>query len=236
MNRMTTTTVRKPTQRAFDDCRTTWAARSGLSSTLRVAGGDENRSTGAGSAGGRGTGSRCSGSPSGVSVIGPLGGQDGTNRSSDAPRRRARRDEARLAEGDRERPERDLAGIDGQGAGRVDRDREAVHAPRRGPELGAIGLGPEPVVARAVARALEPEVLEAWVRLAAEVRAALVERADVEGLAVPGRVLARDEPLLSGVVQDDEGPCLRVVRREAFLDRQGRVLELDRVQVADRDR
>src|SRR6476659_5980470 len=137
MNRITTTTVRKPTQRAFEDWRTTWAARSGLSSTLRVAGGDENRSTGAGSVGGRGTGSRCSGSPSGVSVIGPLGGRNGTIGSSDAARRCARRDEARLAEGDRQRAERDLARVDRERAGGVDRDREAVHAPRRGPELGA---------------------------------------------------------------------------------------------------
>src|SRR3954453_7098912 len=39
MNRMTTTTARNPTQRAFDDWRTTWAARSGDSSTERGAGG-----------------------------------------------------------------------------------------------------------------------------------------------------------------------------------------------------
>ena len=51
-------TPRKPTHRAFDDWRTTCAARSGLSSTARVDGGEVNRSTGAGSTGGRGTGRR----------------------------------------------------------------------------------------------------------------------------------------------------------------------------------
>ena len=55
---MTTTTARKPTQRAFDDCRTTWAARSGVSSTERIDGGDVKRSTGATSAGGRVAGRR----------------------------------------------------------------------------------------------------------------------------------------------------------------------------------
>ena len=74
------TVARKPTQRAFDDWRTTCAARSGESSTARIEGGDVNRSTGATSAGGRVAGSRCSdpgsgpvGSLPGVSVIGLLG-------------------------------------------------------------------------------------------------------------------------------------------------------------------
>ena len=89
-----------------------------------------------------------------------------------------------------------------------------------GPNWAPSALMPEPVVARAVARALEPEVLEARVRLAAEVRAALVERPDVERRAVAGRVLAGEEPLLAGVEQDHEGARLRVVGREALLDRQ----------------
>ena len=67
-------------------------------------------------------------------------------------------------------------------------------------------------------------------------RAALVEGANVEGLAVAGGVLAGDEPLLARVVQDHEGAGLRVVGREAFLDREGGVLQLDGVEVADLDR
>ena len=114
------TTPRKPTQRAFDDWRTTCAARSGVSSTARTDGGEVNRSTGATSAGGRGTGRRSSGSRPGVSVIGPLAGRIGRGRSSDAAGRRARRDQAGLAERDRQRPERDLAGVDGQDARAVD--------------------------------------------------------------------------------------------------------------------
>ena len=105
-----------------------------------------------------------------------------------------------------------------------------------GPNCGAVRLDPEPVVARPVARALQPEVLQARVRLAAEVRAALVERADVERRAVAGRVLAGQEALLAGVDQDDERAGLGVVGREALVDRQRRVLELDRLEVADRDR
>src|SRR6478609_8880290 len=207
MNRITTTTPRKPTQRALDDWRTTWAALSGVSSTARTDGADVNRSTGATSAGGRGTGSRSSGSsPSGsrpgVSLTESLDGGIGSGRSSDAARRSAWRDQAGLAEGDGERSERDLAGIDGQHTRAVDSDREAIHPARCGAVCGAVGLDPEAVVARAVARALEPEVLEARVRLAAEVRAALVESAHVESRAVARRVLARQEPLLARVVQD----------------------------------
>src|SRR6476620_5190268 len=99
MNRITTTTPRKPTQRAFEDWRTTWAARSGVSSTARTDGADVNRSTGATSAG-------------------------------------------------------DRAGIDGQNAGAVDGDREAIHPARSRAIRGTVGLYPEPVVTRAVARAL----------------------------------------------------------------------------------
>src|SRR6186713_2038905 len=239
MNRITTTTPRKPTQRAFEDWRTTWAARSGVSSTARTDGAAVNRSTGATSAGGRGTGSRSAGSsPSGSrpdvslteALVGGIGG-----RSSDAARRGAWRDQAGLAERDGQRSEGDLAGVDGQHAGAVDGDREAIHPARRRAVGGAVGLDPEPVVARAVTRALEPEVLEARVRLATEVRAALVEGADVEPCTIARRVLTRQEPLLTGVEQDHEGARLGVVGGEAFLDRQRRVLQLDRVQVADSD-
>ncbi len=72
--------ARKPTQRAFDDERTIWAARSGVSVRLRAAGGALKRSTGAGSADGRVAGSRCSGSPPGVSVIDLLVGRVGSRR------------------------------------------------------------------------------------------------------------------------------------------------------------
>src|SRR5213075_2393886 len=119
MNRITTTTARKPTHRAFDDERTTWAARSGGKSTLRIAGGEVKRSTGAGSAGSRGTGRRCSGPRSGVSLIGLPGAAAGrracgdaqSRRASDAPGRRARGDQARLTERDGQWTERDLAGV-----------------------------------------------------------------------------------------------------------------------------
>src|SRR6478672_1182470 len=118
MNSTTTTTARKPTHRAFEDERTTCAARSGVSSTERTGGGEVNRSTGATSAGGRGTGSRCPGSSpggsSGVSLIGLPGGRSVRIDASDAPGRRPRRDEARLAERDGQRAEGDLAGVDGQ--------------------------------------------------------------------------------------------------------------------------
>ncbi len=72
-----TITARKPTQRALADWRTTWAARSGVNSSLRTDGGDVNRSAGARSSGGRIAGSRPSGARSsgsrpGVSVIGLL--------------------------------------------------------------------------------------------------------------------------------------------------------------------
>src|SRR5688572_30279642 len=147
---MTITVARKPTHRAFDDCLTTWAARSGVSSNLRRAGGAVKRSTGAGVTGGRVAGRRCSGSSlsgssPGVSVIGLLE-PFGRSSASDATGRRSRRDDARLAQGDGERPEGDLARVDGQDTLTIDRDREAVHAPRRRSVLGAIGLDPETVV------------------------------------------------------------------------------------------
>src|SRR4029079_5034356 len=137
MNRITNTTPRKPTQRAFEDWRTTWAARSGVSSTARTDGAAVNRSTGATSAGGRGTGSRSSGSRPDSSLTEALvGGVDG--RSSDAARRGARRDQTGLAERDGQRSEGDLAGVDGQHAGAVDGDRESIHPARGGAVRGAV--------------------------------------------------------------------------------------------------
>ena len=58
----------------------------------------------------------------------------------------------------------------------------------------------------------------------------------MRALPFAGRVLAGQESLLAGVEQDDERARLRVVGREALVDRERRVLELDRLEVADRDR
>src|SRR3989304_2753985 len=60
------------------------------------------------------------------------------------------------------------------------------------------GLDPQPVVPRAVAGALQPEVLEAWIGLAAEMRAALVEGPDIERGPVALRVLSWRELLAGG--------------------------------------
>src|SRR6188508_1095922 len=196
---MTTTTARKPTQRALADWRTTWAARSGVSSKRRMGGAEVNRSVSetTGTDASAGTGRRCSGSEPGA-ASGVVPGSVGWSVLSDAARRRTRRDDARLPDGDGQGAEGDLAGVDGQHAAAVHADPEAVHAPRRRAVLGALGLDAQPVVARPVAGALHPEVLEARVRLAAQVRAALVQRADVQRGPIAGRVLARDEALLDG--------------------------------------
>src|SRR4029078_13295542 len=94
-------TTRQRTQRALAACRTTPAARSGVSSNLRTDGGDEKRSAGAGTVGsGRGAGGRSSGGRPGVSVIGLLGRRGGGG-SLDAAGGAARRYHARLAQRDR---------------------------------------------------------------------------------------------------------------------------------------
>src|SRR3954453_11493050 len=193
MNRLVIVTARNPIQRAFADWRTIRPARSGVRALRGAGGGPEKRSAGTGADAGRGAGSRswASSRGPGWSVIGLLGG-----RWSDAAGGGARRDDPRLAHGDRERAEGDLAGVDREDAVVVDGDAEAVHGARRRPVLGARGLLAEPVVARAVARALEPEVLDARVGLAAEVRTALVERAHVHRMAVARLVVARDVALL----------------------------------------
>src|SRR5688572_17637975 len=87
-------------------------------------------------------------------------------RGSDASGRRPRRNDPRLAQRDRQRTERDLAGVERQDTFGVDALGEAVHAARRGAELRTGGLDAEPVVARAVARALQPEIADARIRLA----------------------------------------------------------------------
>ena len=94
---------------------------------------------------------------------------------------------------------------------------------------------PEAVVARAVARALQPVVAQARVRLAAQVRAALVQRPHVQRGAVARRVLAGHELLARRVDQHDVGPSRLVVDREALGERERRVLGLDVVDRADLD-
>ena len=130
---------------------------------------------------------------------------------------------------------RDLAGIDGEDPVVVDDRREAVHPARRGAVLGAGRLDAEPVVARPVAGAFHPVVLDAGVRLAAEVRAALVERANVERGPVAGLVVAGDELLAARVDQDDEGTGVRVVGREALVERDRAVLGLHVRVLRERD-
>src|SRR5690242_17480751 len=113
MNRLVMTTARNPSQRAFADWRTIRPARSGVRSLRWAEGGAEKRSAGTGADAGRGAGSRswASSRGPGSSVIGYLGG-----RWSDAPGGGARRDDPRLADGDRQRAEGDLAGVDGEHA------------------------------------------------------------------------------------------------------------------------
>src|ERR1019366_5688852 len=78
-----------------------------------------------------------------------------------------------------------------------------------------------------MAGAFEPEVLEAGIGLAAEVRAALVQRPDVDAAALARRVGAGHEFLARRVDQDHVGLGRAVVGREPVLDRQARVLGLD---------
>src|SRR5262245_41132857 len=126
-------TARKPIQRAFADWRTMRPVRSGVRSIRCADAGAEKRADGTGADDGLVAGRRSwasSGRP-GWSVIDLLGA-----RWSDAAGGGARRDDPGLADGDRQRPEGDLAGVHGQHAVRVDDDAEAVHAPRRRPVLG----------------------------------------------------------------------------------------------------
>src|SRR5512141_65673 len=179
-------TARKAIMRALPLCLTICAARCSVRPTVWACWPAEKRSIaallGVGTAGSRG-------------VTAPVGSSGRGTRSrpvfssliswspSDAALRGARRDEPRLAEWHGQRAQGDLGRVDRQDAV-LDRVREAVKAARRRAELA--DLGPQPVVARAVAGALEPVVGGAEVGLAAKVRAALVKRAHVgvEALAV----------------------------------------------------
>ena len=87
---------------------------------------------------------------------------------------------------------------------RVDLDREPVHRAVGRPVLRASRLDPHAVVARLVARAVEPEVLDARVRPAAQVRADLRQGPDVERGAVAGRVAARGPAAARRVDRHDE--------------------------------
>src|SRR3954453_11202050 len=238
MKRLGIVTARKPIQRAFADWRTIRPVRSGVRSLRCADGAAEKRSAGTGADAGRGAGpggragrrSWASSRGPGSSVIGYRGGW-----RSDAPGRGARRDDPRLAHRDGERAEGDLAGVDRERAVGVDGDAEAVHGARRRPVLRSGGLLAEAVVVGPVTRALEPEVLDARVGLAAEVRAALVERPDVGRVPVARLVVARDVPLLRRVDEDHERLRARVVRREPLVDGELRVLGLHVVLGADDD-
>src|SRR5829696_5568245 len=235
-NRPTIVTARNAAQRAFADWRTILAARSGVRSLRCADAGAENRSVaGSGADDGTGAGRRSSGGRPGWSVIGLLGGAGGCRAALDAAGGRTRRLDAGLPDGDGQRAQGDLAGVDRQDPVVADLDAEAVHPARRGAVLRACRLDAQPVVARPVARALEPEVLEARVGLAAEMRAALVQRADVDVRPVAGGVLARNEPLLAGVDEDDERLGGAVVGGEALVDRQRGVGGDHLVQGADPD-
>ena len=102
----------------------------------------------------------------------------------------------------------------------VDLDREPVHRAVRRPELRPFGLDAEPVIARLVARAVEPEVLDARVRSAAEVRTDLRDGTDVQRRALAGRVGPRSPCTAGRIDRHDEGPRVRHVRGEAVGDGQ----------------
>src|SRR5207244_615041 len=210
------------------------AARSGESSKLWAVGGAVKRSGGAISAAGRGTGrGRSRGTPPGpggvtssggrgtgvrpgssvIELLGVVSGRRCSPRGLQATRRRLGRDDARLAERYRQGPQRDLARIEGEHSVLVHRTREAVHAPRCRSVLRAQRLDAKPVIARAVAGAFEPEVLQARVRLAAEMRAALVQGPHVDRSALAALVLAGQELLATRVDQDDEPDGVRHVGR-----------------------
>src|SRR5215203_1264712 len=140
-------TARNPAQRAFADWRTILAARSGVRSFRCADGGAAKRSAGTGADDGRGAGRRSSGGRPGWSVIGLLGGQAGGRRTgSDAAGGRAWRDDPGLPDGDGQRAQRELAGVDGEDPVGVDLHAEAVHAAGGGTPLGPGDLDPEAVV------------------------------------------------------------------------------------------
>src|SRR3990172_6126193 len=187
MNTSTKRMAHRPTLRALALWRTIWAARSSVSPTVWAVSGAVKRSMLGGTASRRASsrpvdargspgpeisgGVACSPGPPGWvgSVIDPRGRLEAQGAGG--------RDQARLAEVDRQRPQGQAGGVHEEDPLRVDLDRPAIHAPRRRAELR--DLDPQAVVARAVAGALEPLAAVAEVRLAAEVRAALVERAHV---------------------------------------------------------
>src|SRR4051812_15223092 len=232
MNRLVIVTARKPIQRAFADWRTIRPVRSGVRSLRCADGAAEKRSAGTGADAGRGAGSRswASSRGPGSSVIGDLGGW-----RADAPGGGGGRGDSRLAPRDGGRGGGGLAGVGWERGGGGDGDAEAVHGARRRPVLRSGGLLTQAVVAGPVTRALEPEVLDARVGLAAEVRAALVEGPHVGRVPVAVLVVVGDVPLLRRVDEDHERLGARVVRREPLVDRQLGVLGLDVVVGPDDD-
>src|SRR3954471_8162774 len=144
MNRLVIVTARKPIHRAFADWRTIRPDRSGVRSLRCADGAAVKRSAGTGADAGRGAGRRswASSRGPGWSVIVLLG-----RAVSDAPGGGARRDDAGLADGDRERAQRDLAGVDDEGAVVLDAVPSPVHRPGRRTVRRAGGLLAEAVVA-----------------------------------------------------------------------------------------
>ena len=84
-----------------------------------------------------------------------------------------------------------------------------------------------------MAGALEPVGLDARIRLAAKVWAALIEGADIQRRSVASEIFAGDELWSRGVNEHDEGACLLEVDRVALGEWEACVLILQRVEGAD---
>ena len=84
-----------------------------------------------------------------------------------------------------------------------------------------------------MAGALEPVGLDARIRLAAKVWAALIEGANIQRRSVAGQILTRDELWSRGVNEHDEGACLLEVDRVALGEWEACVLILQCVEGAD---
>src|SRR5262245_13209227 len=140
MNRLTKTTVRKPTQRAAADWRTIPAERAGVSPAVARTGGGAVKRSAVSCDGGTVAGSRSSGvvpssKPFAVSSgtgAGVFGVSSVIEPSSDAAGGGPRRDDAGLADRNRQRAERDLPRVEREHAAAVHAGREAIHAPRCG--------------------------------------------------------------------------------------------------------
>ena len=169
--------ARKATLRALPLWRTICAERSSVSPTACARGPAEKRSTLAALARRRRRQRRAAGAQSLARrqlAAGPLVAHM-------QPVGRLGRDEPGLAERDRQRAEGDLGWC--RRSARRPRCVCAKRSRLRGAGPSSCDLGAQAVIARAVAGALEPVVGGAEVGLAAQVRAALVQRAHVGRLA-----------------------------------------------------